>query len=308
MTTRFTRFREKGAAIVLAMGVVAVAAVAASGIMVTQSTWARHGELTADHVQAQVIVMAGVDWARAVLGDDRRLGEVDHLGEPWALRLQPMPVESGLLSGHLEDQQGLFNLNNLVKDGKVESAQFEGFCRLLKVLGLPVSLADALVDWLDENDVAEPQGAEDAYYLALQPPYFSANRALADLGELSMVRGFDQGVRARLGPFVTALPRHTSVNVNTASPEVLAAIAPGLGLDGARSLAAKRATVHFRSPADFIRELPRESGNATTGIGVGSDYFLAHVSVTIGSAEARGVALLARGSAGWPAVIWRRAL
>jgi general secretion pathway protein K len=302
------RFRERGAAIVLAMGVVALAAVAASGIMVAQSTWARHGELTADHVQAQAIVMAGVDWARAVLGDDRRLSEVDHLGEPWALRLQPMPLENGQLSGYIEDQQGLFNLNNIVKDGRVEGVQFDSFCRLLTMLGLPVALADALVDWLDGNDVVEPQGAEDAYYLALQPPYFTANRPLTDLAELAMVRGFDHGVRSRLSPFVTALPRFTAVNVNTAPPEVLAAIVPSIGLDGARSLVAKRASVYFRNPADFIRELPRESVGTVPNIGVGSDYFLTHVSVNVGGAEARAVVLLARGSAGWPSVVWRKAL
>jgi general secretion pathway protein K len=308
MNVRFSSFRERGAAIVLAMGVVAVAAIAASGIMVTQSTWARHGELKVDHVQAQAVVMAGVDWARAVLGDDRRLGAVDHLGEPWALRLQPMPLENGQLSGYVEDQQGLFNLNNLVRDGKVERAQFDSFCRLLALLGLPVALADALVDWLDENGVAESQGAEDAYYLALQPPYFTANRALADLGELAMVRGFDRNVRSRLSPFVTALPRFTAVNVNTAPPEVLAAIVPGLGLDGARSLVAKRASVHFRNPADFIGELPRESKGTPPDIGVSSDYFLAHVAVSVGSAEARGVALLARGGGAWPSVVWRKLL
>jgi general secretion pathway protein K len=290
------------------MSVVALAAIAASGIMVTQSTWARHSELTSSHVQAQAIVLAGVDWARAVLSDDRRLGGVDHLGEPWALRLQPIALENGALSGYIEDQQGLFNLNNLVKDGKVDGAQLGAFRRLLSILGLPAALADALVDWLDEDDRVEAQGAEDAYYLSLQPAYFAANRPLTDLGELSLVRGFDHGVRARLKPFVTALPRYTAVNVNTAPPEVLAAVVQGLGLDSARALVAKRESVYFLNPADFIRQLPREAIGATPNIGVSSDYFLAHVFVSVGSAEAGGLALLVRGSAGWPAVVWRKSL
>ena len=50
------------------------------------------------------------------------------------------------------------------------------------------------------------------------------------MAELALVRGFDDGVRARLRPFVTALPRFTAVNANTASPEVLAAVVEGLGL------------------------------------------------------------------------------
>ncbi|MFH1603372.1 MAG: type II secretion system minor pseudopilin GspK, partial [Pseudomonadota bacterium] len=68
-------------AIVLAMGVVALAALSATAILVSQSTWARQVELTTDHIQAQAVLQAGADWARALLSDDRRVSNVDHLGE-----------------------------------------------------------------------------------------------------------------------------------------------------------------------------------------------------------------------------------
>src|SRR5450759_3330110 len=105
MGAEIMRAGQRGVAIVLAMGVVALAALAATAIMVSQSTWSRQSELTAEHVQAQILVQTGVDWCRAVLSDDRRASSVDHLGEPWALRLPPMPVENGVLEGHIEDQQ-----------------------------------------------------------------------------------------------------------------------------------------------------------------------------------------------------------
>jgi len=44
----------------------------------------------------------------------------------------------------------------------------------------------------------------------------------------------------------------------------------------------------------------------TEGITASSDYFLVSVRVSIGGAQARGTALLARGQAGWPAVVWRK--
>lgn len=128
----------------LAMGVVALAAITATAMMVTQSSWLRQNELTADHVQAQTLIQVGVDWTRALLRDDRRASNIDYLGEPWALRLPPIPVENGSLSGLIEDQQGRFNLNNLVKDGKVNLAQRAHFQRLLSILGLPPELADAV--------------------------------------------------------------------------------------------------------------------------------------------------------------------
>jgi general secretion pathway protein K len=120
---------QHGVAIVLAMGVAALAALAATAMMVSQSTWSRQVELAAAHAQAQLLILAGLDWARAVLSDDRRASNVDHPGEPWALRLPPIPVENGSLAGHIEDQQGKFNLNNLLKAGKVNPAQLAHFCR-----------------------------------------------------------------------------------------------------------------------------------------------------------------------------------
>lgn len=300
---------QSGVAIVLAMGVVALAALAATAIMVTQSTWTRQNELAADHVQAQTLIQVGVDWTRALLSDDRRTTSVDTLGEPWALRLPPIPVENGSLAGHIEDQQGRFNLNNLVKDGKPNPAQIAHFQRLLSILRLPPALADALVDWIDaDSEVQAPGGAEDAFYLALHPPYLAANRPLIDIAELALVRGFDDGARLRLRPFVSALPAFTAVNVNTAPPEVIAAVVDGLDIDGARALVEQRARSYFRDRTDFLNRIPKDGVPAIEDIAFSSDYFMVQLRVTIGDAQARSAALLARTDANWPTIVWRKML
>ncbi len=298
---------QRGVAIVLALSVVALAALAASAMMVSQSTWSRQVELTGDHVQAQALVGAGVDWARAVLSDDRRLGNVDTLSEPWALSLPPLPIENGELAGHITDQQGLFNLNNVVIGGKVNLPQLEHFKKLLAMLDLPDALADTLADWIDADNTPQPGGgAEDGYYLSLQPPYRAANQPLTDVAELALVRGFDDAVRARLAPFVTALPQATAVNVNTAPAEVLAAVVDGLDLDSARALVGQRERVTYGTVSDFTNRLPANATAAEGALAVGSDYFMANVQVTIGGARARGMALLQRGAQGWPAILWRK--
>jgi general secretion pathway protein K len=299
--------QQRGVAIVLAMGVVMLAAVAAVAIMVTQSTWARHNELTIDHAQARRVVDAGVHYARAVLSDDRRSSSIDHLGEPWALRLGAMQIDNGEVEGYIEDQQGAFNVNNLVRGGKVVVEQLAYLRRLLSILGLPPALADAVADWIDaDSAVQTPGGAEDAYYLSLDPPYLAANRALIDVAELALVRGFDERVLARLRPFVTALPQYTPVNVNTAPPEVLAAIVEGLGLDGARALAAQRERIYFRTTAEFSSRLSGGARVRPEDVAVGSEYFLVVVHATSGEAVASGTALLAREDARFPVIIWRK--
>ncbi len=303
------RMRQRGVAIVLAMGVVALAAMAAAAIMVSQSTWARQVELTTDHIQARAVLLAGADWARALLADDQRVSNVDYLGEPWALKLPPLPVENGELVGQIEDEQGKFNLNNVVTQGKINVAQLAHFRNLLSTLGLPDELAGSLADWIDADSEPQPGGgAEDAYYLALNPPYITANRPLIDVAELALVRGFDDNVRARLRPYVTALPAFTAVNVNTASAEVLAAVVEGLNLGGAQLLVAQRDRAYYRSSDDFLKRLPRGVEAAAADIAVSSAYFMATLRVTIGGAQARGTALLARRGSGWPEIVWRKYL
>jgi len=299
--------RQRGVAVVMAMGVVALAAVAAAAMLASQSTWSRYAELGAEHDQAKALVQAGVDWGRAVLSDDRRLSNVDHLGEPWALRLPPVPVDNGELAGRIDDPQGAFNLNNLAVKGVASPAHVAQFQRLLQVLDLPAALAASLADWIDADSEPLPQGgAEDDYYQSRQPPILAANRALTDVAELALVRGYDDAVRARLRPFVSALPGFTAVNVNTAAPEVLVAVVQGLDLDAARALVARRERAYFRNPAEFRAQLPPGTEAGGNDIATATQFFMASVRVTIGSAEARGSALLMRATAGWPAVVWRK--
>jgi len=278
--------RERGAAIILALSVVALAALAASAMMVSQGVWIRQMQLSDGRVQGQFMIQAGLDWARAVLNYDRHSSSVDHLGEPWAMRLPPIPLENGSLAGYLEDQQARFNLNNLVKNGRVDPGQLETFRRLLSILDLRPVLADMLADRM----VAD-------------------GRPFVDVSELARLGCFDEVTRARLLPFVTALPGSTAVNVNTAAPEVLAAVVDGLGLDGARALVAQRERAYFRSTSEFLDRLP--SGLTVPGgtISVSSNYFMATIDADFGGAHARGLALLARDElGGWPAVVWRKYL
>ncbi len=301
--------RERGAALLMAMAIMAMAAVAATAMLVALSTWSRQSALGADHVQAEELATAGGDWARAMLFDDyRNSGEVDHAGEPWALRLPPIPFENGELTGRIEDQQGLFNLNNLVRNGKLDTTQYAHFQRLLATLGLPGDLAAALADWLDADDIPQPAGgAEDAYYRGLSQPYLTANAPLVDLDELALVRGFDVAVRARLAPFVTALPGTTALNVNTAPAEVLSAVIDGLDLDSARILVARRTGIFYRNNADFLSQLGKDVTVPARSIRVGSDYFLVTLRVTYGKTLARSQLLVARvNPAHWPDVVWRK--
>lgn len=301
--------REQGVALITVILIVALSASMAAFMAWQQQIWVRQVENLRDQAQAQAIARAAVDWARAVLAEDKRNNNVDHLGEKWATVLAPLPVENGRVTGSVTDQQGLFNLNNLVRNGKPSAADLAVFRRLLELLGLPENLANAAADWIDaDSDTTYPGGAEDIDYLAMDPPYRAANQAMTEVGNLYRVKGVSREMVERLRSFVTALPEATPVNVNTASAEVLAALFQDMSLADAKALVEARKSGYFQNQADFRGRLPANKVGQIkdTDFSVDSRYFMVTSSAEFGRARSGYKALLARQGDTWPVIVWKK--
>jgi len=298
--------KQRGVAIIMAILIVALAATVASSLLWSQNVWTRGVESENDHAQAEWIALAGTSWAASILNNDTR--NVDYLQEPWAQPLPTLSVENGEISGFIQDQQGLFNLNNLVQDGQTSEAEKANFVRLLGVLALPPELANALADWMDTDSSTQyPGGAESDYYLGLPQAYRAANQPLTRIWDLSRIRGFDRMTIEKLAPFVTVLPGFTPVNVNTAPPEVLVAVIAGLSLGEARALVMKRNVRYFVSTGDFLSRLPGTGfAFSEADISVFSQFFQVTANTHFGLARARIRTLLYRGSNLWPRTIWEQ--
>jgi DNA uptake protein ComE-like DNA-binding protein len=61
--------------------------------------------------------------------------------------------------------------------------------RLLMIPGMTNELADAILDFIDDDDTSRTYGCESAYYSSLQPAYSAKNSPLESLDELLLVRG-----------------------------------------------------------------------------------------------------------------------
>ena len=61
--------------------------------------------------------------------------------------------------------------------------------RLLMIPGMTNDLADAILDFIDDDDSPRSYGCESEYYNGLQPAYSSKNSPLESLDELLLVRG-----------------------------------------------------------------------------------------------------------------------
>lgn len=297
---------QKGMAVITAILVVALVASAASFMAWQQQLWVRQVENLNQQAQSRVVVLTAMQWARSILAQDARNNQVDHLEEGWAQALAPLPVEGGELAGELTDQQGLFNLNSLVRAGKTSATDLAVFRKLLELLQLPPDLAAAVIDWIDPDAVVTyPGGAEDMDYLALDPPYRAGNRVLTTVDGLYRIKGFDAATVERLRPFVTALPQATPVNVNTAPAEVLAAVIAELPLDQAQALVTARKGKHFKDIADFRARLPKTVTEVNeTLLSVGSHYFLVTGHARFGRAKVGYQALLEREATAWPKLVW----
>ena len=295
-----SRARSRGFAAIVAI-VVAGTVASIGTYLAWQGTLAvRQVENMAAAQQADLLVRAATAWAKATLAqDDPR---VDHRGEAWARSLPAVEIEGARIETTLLDEQAKFNVNNLVNSAEDNENNLAAFRRLLAHVGLPESLADAVVDWLDpDQEVGAPAGAEDSYYLSLDPPYRAANRPIADISELILVKGFSDDRLRRLAPYLTALPVSTRLNMNTADAKVLSAILPGLSGEQAKMLAAARDKEPFRTREDFAKRLPETAAQAAGVLcDVRSHYFIARGTVRVGRTTTGYRALLGRDS---PAVI-----
>ena len=300
--------RVRGAAIVMAMLLAAFAATIAATLLFEQQRWISDHEHRRDQVQAQALAMAGVQWARQIIYENAPAGAPVHLGQPWALRLPAIPLENGSIAGYIVDAQSRININNLATSTAQATAR-TALTQLLGALALPPTLLNAITDWVDaDSAVSGPGGAEDAWYASQSTPGLAANAPVRRVNELLAVRGDDTVSLARLRPFVTAIDVAVAVNVNTAPPEVLAALVPGLDSAGAQTLLARRAQAPFVSVFDFRARLPRSELMFDDAlVDVKSAWFEVSIEARQGETLARARALLKRGATAseWPVVVWQ---
>jgi general secretion pathway protein K len=300
------RFRQRGFAIIMAMLVVALAASIAAFMAWQQSLWVRQAENLGNLAQADAIARAAGRWMQMMLTEDAKNQDTKFQTLLLSGELPAVPVEYGAASVAMIDLQGRFNLNNLVPGGKLSQPDVDAFRRLLQSLDLQPDLANAVVDWIDpDGETTFPGGAEDADYLALNPPYRAANQPLFDVDELVRVKGFDADAVNRLRPFVTALPAPSQVNLNSASPEVLSALLPKLSLFDAQELVAARHDRPFKDLGDAASRYP-ELEFSPSRFGVDSQFFLGAATAHFDRATVSYQMLLARSSKGGVQIVWQK--
>lgn len=86
-------------------------------------------------------------------------------------------------------------------------------------------LLNAILDWRDADDDTRTQGAEKRQYRLAGLKYGPSNTAFQSLEELQLVLGMNEAVFNTIRPFITVYSGQTEVDLNNASPQLLAIIA-----------------------------------------------------------------------------------
>lgn len=144
--------------------------------------------------QAWAAAMSGVEEALRVAATAGS-GATDWQDNPAAFRERLVFEDGGERWYFSVFSPGGGDALNEVRHGLTDEASklnvnFSSAANLEKLPRVTPTMAAALVDFLDFDDIPEPEGAEQEYYSALARPYTIRNGPLASLDELLLVRGF----------------------------------------------------------------------------------------------------------------------
>jgi general secretion pathway protein K len=269
--------RQAGAALLSALLIVTLVASLSAAALWQQWRLTEVERHERGRQQADWILHGAVDWARLILREDARSGGADHLGEPWAVPLQEARLSSFLasdrnasglsdlndvfLAGRIEDMQGRLNLSNLVADGKLSEPDIAMTERLFALIDLPVPLARQMASSLRQAMASsQAAGQRDRPFLPQRV-------------EQLVWLGLSEAQVDRLAPHVSLLPQRTTLNLNTASAELISASLKDLSLGQARKALEGRHRNHWADLSQAKAALGGRTGLSADRHGLSSRYF-----------------------------------
>jgi len=277
--------KQRGMAIISALLIAAVVAVLAGAMLTRQTVFTRSLEAEQLRIQGQWLLQGGLERSRQLLWDARQKDVLTRLDQPWAR------AHGGAYEGRIEDEQGKFNLRNLVNRQQVDTEQLQSFERLCRLIGV---------------DPAVSRRISQRVIASYEPP--AKYPMLRSLDELSGIEGLDPLVLQRMQAYISVLPGPTWVNGNTASAEVLSAVVPQLSLAQAHGLVAERDSGQwFINRGDFVNRLhlPQVAVDSVQ-VGITSEWFRVRGQARREQRRVSLDALLHRPEDRQPRVIWAR--
>ncbi|MED6317313.1 MAG: type II secretion system minor pseudopilin GspK [Pseudomonadota bacterium] len=297
---------QRGVALLTILLLVVSITVVAGAMLASQKVAIRRSGLLFDQNQLLQDIDAGQQLAVTMIRADSKFNDTDSEQDIWAQPIPPYTLANHSVSIELRDEAGRFNINNLYQGGTVDTAALEVFQRLLTQLNLEPDIAIAVLDWQDtDSEVYLDGGDESAVYsqqLNRSVDGALPNQPFVSVDQLQEVRGVSAEVLATLRPYLTAVPYYLPININTASPALLAALIDGATSQQMQGIVDTRSKQVLTS-IDELWQLPILSGldekqraALTPLLAVDSQAFMALITAsdnaTVGQARQRFATVL----------------
>jgi general secretion pathway protein K len=311
--------KQKGVALFITLLVISIATLLATEMWFNNKIDIAKQMNNRAFLQSEHYAQGMVLWAKDVLRKDAESqASFDNRSEIWNQTINGIQLEDAMLSGNLIEMDSKFNLNNLVNATGEVADQVDYFKRLLSNLDLELAISDRIIDWIDANSEAKPQGAEDLTYLSRPPYYRTPGQALTHLSELRLIEGIDESTYQRLKQYVTVIPKslnspETKININLASTVVLKSLLPEFTTQDAIALYNEGNAAH-QTLDDFFNQgvvqyhLPGnnnpERARLRAMIDTQSVWFQAQVNVNMEQSYFQKYALLKRTGTSTAIQIW----
>lgn len=231
---------EEGVALLMAVVAILILSLAVITARGSVDLFEKLAYSSAQEIQTDYLARSGLGLIQAALEEDGV--EVDSFDDDWAAAnsMGAVPVGSiGWVTAEVEDEDGKLDVNRLVdQNGEVDPFMAARLWTLLISLGMADDRADeivsSIIDWIDEDGITEPGGAEEPYYKGLPRPYPISNSRLRTVGEIALVKGVGSILLDRGEEDIPPLRRFITVNgdpsglinINTAPVEVLISLTP----------------------------------------------------------------------------------
>ncbi|NLV69164.1 MAG: general secretion pathway protein GspK [Spirochaetes bacterium] len=164
------------------------------------------------NLECEYTGLSGLEIAKAIIEIDR-LGmstgflpnlnnnrNIDSYMDIWALDFPEFPILDGTVKISIEDENSKININALISEFAPSTKYYGILQRFFVNMGLPMDIADAIIDWVDPDDSRFPYGAESSgYYQTLSPPYKAKNAPADSIDELLLVKGITPEIYYGLG-------------------------------------------------------------------------------------------------------------
>ncbi len=194
--------RRAGSALVLVLLAIAVLSTLVMSVGYEARLEARYARYLRSRAIAQKLSQSGMELAKMLMAraggknspggqpddEDRWHDAIERLRMGQAVNGLVEPLGEGYILLDIEPEPSRLNINQLTE------ADWE---TILGNAGVPEEyfsyIIDPILDWMDEDDNSNPDGAEtEDYYSLLDPPYKAKNGAFDTVRELLMVKGFSE--------------------------------------------------------------------------------------------------------------------